>query len=213
MFRHVEVVAPFGENSWLVGCPETGAAALVDPGGHIPELLAIAGQQELDVGQIWLTHAHIDHVAGVAEAVEATGASLSLHPLDRPLYDAVEQQAATFGLRVPPLPTPTRWLETDEVLEIGRLRARVLHVPGHAPGHVAFWFADLDVVVSGDCLFAGSIGRTDLPGGSHEVLMQSIRNVLLPLGEQVTVLPGHGPQTTLGQERRTNPFLAMSSPG
>jgi hydroxyacylglutathione hydrolase len=213
MFRHVEVVAPFGETSWLVGCPETGAAALVDPGGHIPELLAIAGQQELDVGQIWLTHAHIDHVAGVAEAVEATGASLSLHPLDRPLYDAVEQQAAMFGLRVPPLPTPTRWLETDEVLEIGRLRARVLHMPGHAPGHVAFWFADLDVVISGDCLFAGSIGRTDLPGGSHEVLMQSIRNVLLPLGEQVTVLPGHGPQTTLGQERRTNPFLAMSSPG
>jgi len=213
MFRHVEVVAPFGENSWLVGCPETGAAALVDPGGHIPELLAIAGQQELDVGQVWLTHAHIDHVTGVAEAVEATGASLSLHPLDRPLYDAVEQQAAMFGLRVPPLPTPTRWLETDEVLEIGRLRARVLHVPGHAPGHVAFWFADLDVVVSGDCLFAGSIGRTDLPGGSHEVLMQSIRNVLLPLGEQVTVLPGHGPQTTLGRERRTNPFLAMSSPG
>jgi glyoxylase-like metal-dependent hydrolase (beta-lactamase superfamily II) len=213
MFRHVEVVAPFGENSWLVGCPETGAAALVDPGGHIPELLAIGGQQELDIGQIWLTHAHIDHVAGVAEAVEATGASLSLHPLDRPLYDAVEQQAAMFGLHVPPLPTPTRWLETDEVLEIGRLRARVLHVPGHAPGHVAFWFADLDVVVSGDCLFAGSIGRTDLPGGSHEVLMQSIRNVLLPLGEQVTVLPGHGPQTTLGQERRTNPFLAMSSPG
>jgi glyoxylase-like metal-dependent hydrolase (beta-lactamase superfamily II) len=86
-------------------------------------------------------------------------------------------------------------------------------MPGHAPGHVAFWFADLDVVISGDCLFAGSIGRTDLPGGSHEVLMQSIRNVLLPLGEQVTVLPGHGPQTTLGQERRTNPFLAMSSPG
>lgn len=209
MFQHVEVVAPFGENSWLIGCAETGAAALVDPGGHVPELLAIADQQGLDVGQIWLTHAHIDHVAGVAEAVEATGASLLLHPLDRPLYDSVGQQAAMFGLQVPPLPPPSRWLETDERLEIGRLRARVLHVPGHAPGHVAFWFADLDVVISGDCLFAGSIGRTDLPGGSYEVLMQSIRDVLLPLGEGVTVLPGHGPQTTLGQELRTNPFLAV----
>ncbi|HJO04807.1 MAG TPA: MBL fold metallo-hydrolase [Acidobacteriota bacterium] len=207
MFRHVEVVAPFGENSWLIGCPDTGAAALIDPGGHIAELLAIASQQGLRVEQIWLTHAHIDHVTGVAEAVRETGAPLALHPLDRPLYDAVEQQATMFGLHVEPLPAPDRWLETDETMTLGKLRAHVLHVPGHAPGHVAFWFADLGIVVSGDCLFAGSIGRTDLPGGSYDTLMQSIRTVLLPLGDAVTVLPGHGPETTLGRERRTNPFL------
>ena len=207
MFRHVEVVAPFSENSWLIGCLDTGAAVLIDPGGHVAELLAIASQQGLTVEQIWLTHAHIDHVAGIADAVQATRASLALHPLDRPLYEAVGEQAEMFGVDVPTLPTPSRWLETDDVMTLGQLRARVLHVPGHAPGHVAFWFADPGIVVSGDCLFAGSIGRTDLPGGSYDVLIQSIRNVLLPLGEEVTVLPGHGPETTLGRERRTNPFL------
>ncbi len=213
MFRHVEVVAPFSENSWLIGCSETGTAALVDPGGHIPELLEIAREEGLGVEQIWLTHAHIDHVAGVAEAVEATGAPLALHPLDRPLYETIEQQGAMFGLHVPSLPTPDRWLADDDVMTLGRLRARVLHVPGHAPGHVAFWFAELNVVISGDCLFAGSIGRTDLPGGSHETLMHSIREVLLPLGDEVIVLPGHGPETTLVHERRTNPFLSAQFSG
>ncbi len=207
MFRHVEVVAPFSENSWLIGCPETGVGALVDPGGHVEKLLEIAGREGLSIEQIWLTHAHIDHVAGVAEATAATGAPLALHPLDRPLYEAVEQQGAMFGLHVPALPLPDRWLAADDLMTLGRLQARVLHVPGHAPGHVAFWFADLSVVIAGDCLFAGSIGRTDLPGGDHETLMRSIRDVLLPLGDDVTVLPGHGPETTLARERRTNPFL------
>lgn len=201
------VVEPFAENSWLLGCPAQGVGVLVDPGGRVPELLALAAGADLTVSEIWLTHAHIDHVTGVAEAVRETGAPIRLHPADRPLYDNVERQAAMFGLRAEPLPAPTHALRAGEMLALGDLDAEVLEVPGHSPGHVAFSFPGQDLVVAGDCLFAGSIGRTDLPGGSYETLMDSIQRVLLPLGDATRVLPGHGPETTIGRERRTNPFL------
>ena len=202
-----EVVEPFAENAWLIGCRETGAAALIDPGGRVPELVQRAQDEQLRVEQILLTHAHLDHVIGVADAVAATGASIALHPDDRPLYEAVVEQGRMFGLQVDRPPDPDRWLRVGEVVEIGALRAEVLFVPGHSPGHVAFWFAAEQLVVSGDVLFAGSIGRTDLPGGSYSQLMASIRDVLEPLGDEVRVLPGHGPETTIGRERATNPFL------
>lgn len=207
MIVHCEVVEPFAENSWLIGCPETGRAALIDPGGHVQRLLAVAADRDLEVVEIWLTHAHIDHVMGVAEAVERTGAPVWLHPDDRPLYDNVAQQGAMFGLRVTPPPPPDRDLVPGATLELGSLRAEVLFVPGHSPGHVAFRLDAQGVVFSGDCLFAGSIGRTDLPGGSYETLMRSIREQLLPLGDDVRVLSGHGPETTIGRERASNPFL------
>jgi len=207
MILHYEVVEPFAENSWLVGCPESGRAALVDPGGHVPQLLQAARDHGLEIVDIWLTHAHIDHVTGVAEAVEATGAPVWLHPDDLRLYEAVEQQGAMFGLQITPPPPPDHELAAGQTLELGSLRAEVRFVPGHSPGHVAFWFAAQQVVIAGDCLFAGSIGRTDLPGGSYGTLMDSIREQLLPLGDEVRVLPGHGPETTIGRERSSNPFV------
>jgi glyoxylase-like metal-dependent hydrolase (beta-lactamase superfamily II) len=201
------VVEPFAENSLLVGCRQTGRGVLIDPGGRVPELLELASEGGLTVTEIWLTHAHIDHVSGVADAVAATGAPIRLHPADRQLYDHVDQQAAMFGLPMQPLPEPDLELVPGETLELGALRAEVLFVPGHSPGHVAFWFAGEGVVIAGDCLFAGSIGRTDLPGGSYETLMASIREQLLPLGDHVRVLAGHGPETTIGREKESNPFL------
>jgi glyoxylase-like metal-dependent hydrolase (beta-lactamase superfamily II) len=208
MILHCEVVEPFAENAWLIGCAETGKAALVDPGGRVSELLAAATESGVEVEDIWLTHAHIDHVSGVAEAVDRTGARVWLHAEDRPLYDHAAEQGAMFGLEVPPPPPPDRELVEGQVLELGTLRAEVRFVPGHSPGHVAFWFAEQELVLAGDCLFAGSIGRTDLPGGSYDTLMQSISEQLLPLGDSVRVLPGHGPETTIGRERESNPFLA-----
>lgn len=207
MRLHVEVVEPFAENSWLLACEASGQAALIDPGGHVVELLARAAQLGVVVKEIWLTHAHIDHVAGVADAVDATGAPIRLHPHDLPMYETVAQQAAMFGLQVRRPPAPTHWLAAGEQLTLGTLRANVLLVPGHSPGHVAFWLPEEAVLLSGDCLFAGSIGRTDLPGGDYATLMRSIHEQLLVLPDHARVLSGHGPETTIGRERRTNPFL------
>ncbi len=207
LFCHREVVEPFAENAWLLGCRSTRKAVLVDPGGNVPQLLRVAAEQELEIGSVWLTHAHLDHVTGVGEVVAATGVPVLLHRDDLPLYRAVPQQAAMFGLAAEAQPGPDGWLVEGHDLSLGELRARVLFVPGHSPGHVAFWFEEQALVVSGDVLFAGSIGRTDLPGGSYETLMRSIESELLPRGDDVTVLPGHGPDTTIGRERRDNPFL------
>lgn len=201
------VVEPFAENSWVLGCPESGRGVLVDPGGRVDELLELAAGAGLEIDAVWLTHAHVDHVAGVAEAVERTSAGVWLHREDRPLYEAASAQGAMFGLGVRQPPPAEHELKGGQTLEIGSLRAEVLHVPGHSPGHVAFWFRAQEIVVAGDCLFAGSIGRTDLPGGSYEALMDSLHRVLLQLGDATRVLPGHGPETTIGRERRSNPFL------
>lgn len=203
----IVTVPPFAENSFLVGCRSRGAAVLVDPGGEVPTLLETATELELDVSEIWLTHAHADHVAGVAQARRLTGAPVLLHPDDRFLYDAAVAQAATFGLDLEEPPPPDRELAAGQTLSLGRLEAEVLHVPGHSPGHVAFWFSSAKAVFSGDCLFAGSIGRTDLPGGSYDTLIRSIRQRLFTLGDEVRVYAGHGPPTTVGRERRENPFF------
>lgn len=208
MIVRTVIVEPFGENAYVLGCEDTGQGVLVDPGGRVEDLIALAEASGIEIGGIWLTHAHLDHVTGVAEAVAVTGAEVWLHPEDRPLYDAVPRQGEMFGIEVTQPPDPDRELRGGETLELGDLKAEVLHVPGHSPGHVAFWFRDQRIVASGDCLFAGSIGRTDLPGGSYETLMDSLHRVLLPLGDEARVLPGHGPETTIGRERRSNPFLS-----
>jgi len=200
-------VAPFAENSFLVGDPTDGTAVLMDPGGRVPELLEMAEELGLEIVAIWLTHAHADHVAGVAEARRRTGVPVFLHPEDRFLYDATAEQGAAFGLDLEAPPAPDRELAAGQALSLGVLAVEVLHVPGHSPGHVAFWFPTARVVFSGDCLFAGSIGRTDLPGGSHDVLLRSIRERLFTLGDDVRVHPGHGPPTTIGRERQENPFF------
>lgn len=208
MIVRSRIVGPFAENTYLVGCDEEGVAALVDPGGDLDDLLATAARLGLAVEAIWLTHAHVDHLLGVADAVRRTGAPILLHPDDEIIYRAAPEQARAFGVEIDELPPPDRPLRDQEELAVGALTCRVLHVPGHSPGHVAFSFPTEGAVFSGDCLFAGSIGRTDLPGGDHATLLSSIRDRLLRLGDDVRVYPGHGPATTVGRERRENPFLA-----
>ncbi len=200
-------VGAFSENSYIVGCRSTGTGVLIDPGGEVPSLIEAAADMGVTIEAVWLTHAHLDHVLGLQEAVAATSAPIMLHPDDRMLYDAAPEQGRAFGFPVDPLPEPDGSLTAGETLRLGAHEAQVLHVPGHSPGHVAFWFPASRAVISGDVLFAGSIGRTDLPGGSYETLMRTIREVLLPLGDDVRVFPGHGPPTTIEAERTSNPFV------
>lgn len=196
----------FQENCWLLVDRDRSEAVLVDPGEEADRFLADLARERLTLTAVWLTHGHLDHVMGVGRIVEATGASVYLHPADRPLYDAMPQQAALFlGIRLDPLPPPTHALAHGDVLTFGGAGFLVRHVPGHSPGHVAFvtdgW------VLGGDVLFAGSVGRVDLPGGDGAALMRSIAQYFLTLPDQTVVCPGHGPETTIGRERRTNPFL------
>lgn len=207
LFVRFLTVGAFSENSYVLGCPASGRGVLIDPGGDVPQLLRIAADAGLEIEAIWLTHAHLDHVLGLHEAVAATGVPIWLHPDDAMLYEAAPQQGEAFGFPIEPLPDVDEHFSEGQKLNLGELEVEVLLVPGHAPGHVAFWLAAHRKVVAGDVLFAGSIGRTDLPGGDYKTLMRSIREVIMPLGDDVEVLPGHGPTTTVGEERRSNPFL------
>ena len=196
----------FAENCYLLIDEASRSCAIVDPGeeaGLILHKVKAAGATPVG---IWLTHAHLDHVLGVPEVAAATGVPIWMHPADRPLYDAVPQQAAWFGLPAPPpLPAPDRPLAHGDVLMLGQERVQVRHAPGHSPGSVCFVVPG--IAIGGDVLFAGSIGRTDLPGGDLDTLMGSIERELLTLPDDTILYSGHGPETTIGRERRSNPFL------
>jgi len=195
----------FVENCYLIVDEAAGECAIVDPGeeaGLILHQLAGSGARPV---AIWLTHAHLDHVMGVARVKAATGVPVYLHPADRRLYDAVPAQAAAFGVPADQLPPPDRAWAHGDVARVGNLEFAVRHTPGHSPGSVTF--VGQGVAVGGDVLFSGSIGRTDLPGGDFETLIGSIERELLSLPDDTIVHSGHGPDTTVGQERRTNPFL------
>ena len=195
----------FVENTYLVIDEVSQACAIIDPGeeaGLIVHKLSAAGVTPVG---IWITHAHVDHVLGVARVKEATGVPVYLHPADRPLYERVPQQAFAFGMRAEPLPAPDRELAPGDVLAVGELTFRVRHAPGHSPGSVVF--EGHGAAFAGDVLFQGSIGRTDLPGGDFDTLRTSIERELLTLPDSTIVYSGHGPETTVGHERRTNPFL------
>ncbi|HZH81064.1 MAG TPA: MBL fold metallo-hydrolase [Gemmatimonadales bacterium] len=195
----------FAENCYLVIDEGSQACAIIDPGeeaGLIAHKLATAGVQTVG---IWLTHAHIDHVLGVPRLKAETNAPVYLHPADRVLYDHVPQQAQAFGMRAETMPEPDRPLAHGDVLPVGSLAFRVRHAPGHSPGSVLF--EGEGVVFTGDVLFQGSVGRTDLPGGDAETLIRSIERELLPLPDSTIVYSGHGPETTVGRERHANPFL------
>lgn len=196
----------FSENCYIVADREGGDAVLVDPGEEVDLFLDRLESERLRLRGIWLTHAHLDHVIGVGETVERTGVEVWLHPADRPLYDGVPQQAAALlGTAVAAPPPPDHELVPGETITVGQYAFAVRHVPGHSPGHVAF--LGHGAALSGDVLFAGSVGRVDLPGGHGEALLRSIREELLTLPDETVIYPGHGPDTTVGQERRTNPFL------
>ena len=203
-------VPPFMKNAYLVAESDGPAAVLIDPGDEVEEILATAARERLDVQAILLTHAHLDHVTGVGRARAALGVETWLHEDDRPLYDAVVQQGLMFGLRVVPQPQVDRVYTSGQTMAFGALEIRVHHTPGHSPGGVCFEVHDRGgdpQLIVGDTLFAGSIGRTDLPGGNHGVLIRSIRDVLFAFADDTPAHPGHGPSTTIGAERRSNPFL------
>jgi len=204
------VVGPFAMNAWLAACGETGEAVLVDPGAEIPRVLALRQPEGFQVRRIFLTHGHVDHVAGAAEARAATGAPVTIHADDQSWLEALPRQAEMFGLP-PCLPPEVAAHHADgDLLRIGALEATVLHTPGHSRGSTCLWFPTEKVVFSGDTLFLGSVGRTDLPGGDFEALASSIKGRLFPLGDDVRFLPGHGPAGTIGEERRQNPFVGES---
>lgn len=205
-------VPPFMKNGFVVSCQETREAVLIDPGDEVEELLDQIQASGVDVQAILLTHAHLDHITGVGRAKAALDVPIWLHRDDLFLYDAVVEQGLMFGFRVDRQPPVDEFFTAGQPFTFGRLVVDIFHTPGHCPGGVCLAIGrDDDVkrdLFVGDTLFAGSIGRTDLPGGNHETLLRSIREVLLAFPDESIVHPGHGPDTTIGQERRTNPFLA-----
>jgi glyoxylase-like metal-dependent hydrolase (beta-lactamase superfamily II) len=205
-------VPPFYKNGFVIGCEETREGAIIDPGDEVEQLLAAAGRHRLTISRILLTHAHLDHVTGVARAKRVLGAPIWLHKDDNFLYEGVVEQGRMFGFDVERQPPVDHFYEGEGPLRVGRYAVRVLHTPGHCPGGVCLAVSkDGEAAATlfvGDTLFAGSIGRTDLPGGDAPTLLRSIRAVLFAFPDDTVVWSGHGPATTIGQERRTNPFLA-----
>lgn len=195
----------FVQNCYLVADTAAGECAVVDPGEEAERILAEIARRGWRVGAIWLTHAHVDHILGVGAVSAATAAPIWLHAADRALYDGLQDQAAWMGFRAEPAPAPDAELRHGDRVTIGSVEFEVRHTPGHSPGSVSLVRDGIAIV--GDVLFAGSVGRTDLPGGSGAALLASIRHQLLVLPDATAVYSGHGPATTIGEERETNPFL------
>jgi hydroxyacylglutathione hydrolase len=201
-------VTLFEQNCTILWCEATRKAVVFDPGGDVPRIREAIAKTGVTVEKIWLTHGHIDHVGGAAELREALGVPIEgPHLADKFLLDNVVESGARFGMTGVRDFTPDRWLEEGDRVEIGEIGFDILHCPGHSPGSVAYFNAEMRFDHVGDVLFNGSVGRTDLPGGSHATLISSIKNKLLPLGDDVGFICGHGAGSTFGQERRTNPFL------
>ena len=207
MILETLTVGPFHENCYVIGDQETGTGAVVDPGDEAARIALAVEQTNLEVGQILITHAHIDHVGAVAALVDEYACPVLMHAEAESMLKQLPTQALMMGLKFGKVPTVNRYVGDEEVLEVGNLKLKSLYTPGHAPGHLAFYVESEALVLSGDALFAGSVGRTDLFGGSIELLMQSIDERLLTLPDETKVYPGHGPETTIGDERRHNPFL------
>jgi hydroxyacylglutathione hydrolase len=201
-------VTPFQQNCSIVWDDATMRAAIVDPGGNIDTLLAEAARLGVTLEQIWLTHAHIDHAGGSAELAERLSLPIvGPHPADQFWIDAISQQAMMFGFPDARPFVPTRWLQDGDSVELAGHVLHVRHCPGHTPGHVVFHSPAMNRAFVGDVLFAGSIGRTDFPQGNHQQLLASIRERLWPMGDETVFIPGHGPESTFGRERRANPFV------
>jgi hydroxyacylglutathione hydrolase len=207
MIIEMLTVSPFQENCYVIGDEESMTGAIIDPGDEAARIALTVERVGLEISQIIVTHSHIDHVGAVAQLVDEYMCPVLMHNEAEAMLKTVPQQAMMMGMRFGKVPKVDRHIGDEEILEVGSLRLRSLYTPGHAPGHLAFLVEDEDTVFSGDALFAGSVGRVDLPGGSMEVLMQSISERLLILPDETRVLSGHGPETTIGRERVSNPFL------
>ncbi|HET7826973.1 MAG TPA: MBL fold metallo-hydrolase [Anaeromyxobacter sp.] len=204
--RHA-VVGPFAANSYVAACSRTGEAVLVDPGGDVERVLGLLEPERWRVVRIFVTHGHIDHIAGGAQAKAATGAPLQLHAGDLPWLEALPRQAEMFGFDPVQPPEVDRRHEDGEAFRVGEVEGEVIHTPGHSQGSCCLWFPAAKLLFTGDTLFAGSVGRTDLPGGDVDALFRSIKDRLFTLGDDVRFYPGHGPDGMLGDERRANPFV------
>ncbi|MBD3892643.1 MBL fold metallo-hydrolase [Hydrogenophaga sp.] len=206
--HHTVPVTAFAQNCSIVWCDQTLQAAVIDPGGDIDRVLAEVARLGLNLKAIWLTHAHIDHAGASAELARRLSLPIiGPHPGDQFWIDALPQQGSMFGLPRSEAFTPTRWLSDGDSVQIGHCVLSVRHCPGHTPGHVVFHSAQAKRAFVGDVLFAGSIGRTDFPQGDHAQLVRSIKERLWPMGDDTVFVPGHGPQSTFGQERRSNPYV------
>ena len=203
----------FGQNGYIVREDDATFAVAIDPGAGAAAMADFLADNGLFCEAILLTHAHLDHIEGVTELVGRTGAAIHMHADDHPLYEHVQQQASAFGLEVERQPPIDATLEHGQHLRFGGIELEVRHVPGHSPGHVLFYSAEGAFALVGDVVFAGSIGRTDLPGGRMPTLMHSIRSQVLTLPDQTVLYPGHGPSTTVERERVGNPFLVPNFGG
>jgi len=201
-------VTPFQQNCSIIWSQATRHGVVVDPGGDVAAIREAIAKIGITVDYILLTHGHIDHAGGAAELADALGVEVvGPHADDKPLLDRLEVQARQWGLDGTRNVTPNRFLKEGDEIEIAGVTFQALHCPGHSPGSVVLFSPDLRFAFMGDVLFQGSVGRTDLPGGSHEQLIHAIRTKVLPLGDDVSFLPGHGPGSTIGQEKVSNPFI------
>jgi hydroxyacylglutathione hydrolase len=200
-------VGPIMANCFIVGCERTKSAVVIDPGDEANKILMALAQSKLTVKYILNTHGHFDHVGGNQKMKDATHAEILIHKADAPMLGMLSSFGASFGLNVDNSPPADRTIDEGDKITFGDITLKVIHTPGHSPGGVSFYTDG--IVFVGDTLFAGSIGRTDFPGGDFNTLISSIKNKLFPLGDEVRVYTGHGPSTTIGEEKRYNPFLHM----
>jgi len=205
---HTIPVTGFAQNCSLLWCDRTNEASLIDPGGDLPRLKAEVEQRGLTLVALWLTHAHIDHAGGTGQLARELGLPIiGPHEGDQFWIDGLPQQSQMFGFPKAEPFMPTRWLHDGDTVTLGQSTLNVRHCPGHTPGHVVFHSPEIKRCFVGDVLFAGSIGRTDFPGGSHPQLIDSITQRLWPMGDDTVFIPGHGPESTFGEERRHNPYV------
>lgn len=200
-------VTPFQQNCTLFWCEKTKEGAVIDPGGDLDRILAVVEREGIRLVKILVTHGHMDHAGGVADLADRLGLPIEGPHIDDAFWiDGMAQQGRMFGLPSARPFVPGRWLKDGDTVSLGELTLDVLHCPGHTPGHVVFYHAPSHLAQVGDVIFAGSIGRTDFPRGDYDTLIRSIREKLFPLGDEVEFIPGHGPMSTLGEERKFNPF-------
>lgn len=201
-------VTPFAQNCSVIWCSETKLAAVIDPGGELEKIKAVLEKHDLELDKILITHAHLDHAGGTAELARSTGVPIiGPHKDDQFWIELLPEQCLQFGFEGESF-TPDQWLQHGDSVELGSLKFDVIHCPGHTPGHVVFVEKSNNFAAVGDVLFQGSIGRSDFPRGDQAQLMSSIRERLFPLGDDIQFIPGHGPMSNFGHERKTNPFVA-----
>jgi len=207
IFKYLET-GPLLVNCYIIGDEKTREAVVIDPGGDVDLILRALQENGLDCKMIINTHSHFDHIGGNRDLKQATGAGIYIHPLEKDLLTQMGSMSSMFGVNIPSSPPPDGLLDEGDIIKVGKeVELKVLHTPGHSPGHISLEIIGKKMAVVGDVLFRFSVGRTDFPGGSHRQLIQSIKTKLYPLGDDCEIYPGHGPPTTIGLEKKHNPFL------